>query len=96
MKAQSYPVSTTRVKIVSADNINRTIYLHCVGTGVVYIGGDDVTSANGMLTEKNAVPFEMFLPATEELYAITATGTEEVRVLTPNQDQICPITSVTK
>jgi hypothetical protein len=39
-----------------------------------------------MLTEKHAVPFEMFLPASEELYAITATGTQEVRVLTPSQD----------
>ena len=86
MKSQSYSVSTTRVKIVSADNINRTVYLHCIGTGAVYIGGNDVTAANGMLTEKNAVPFEMFLPLGEELYAITATGTEEVRVLTPSQD----------
>ena len=86
MKSQSYSISTTRVKIVSADNINRTIYLHCIGTGVLYIGGADVTAANGLLTEKNAVPFEMFLPASEELYAITATGTEEVRVLTPSQD----------
>lgn len=86
MKSQSYSISTTRVKIVSADNINRQIYIHAIGAGVVYIGGADVTSSNGMLTEKNAVPFEMFLPANEELYAITATGTEEVRVLTPSQD----------
>ena len=86
MKSRSYSVSTTRVKIVGADNINRTIYLHTLGSGVVYIGGDDVTAANGMLTEKNAVPFEFFLPASEELYAITASGTEEVRVLTPSQD----------
>jgi hypothetical protein len=86
MKSQAYSVSTTRVKIVASDNINRTVYLHAVGAGVVYIGGADVTSANGMLTEKNAVPLEMFLPANEELYAITATGTEEVRVLTPSQD----------
>jgi len=86
MKSQAYSVSTTRVKIVAADNNNRTIYLHCVGNGVVYIGDADVTASNGMLTQKNAVPFEMFLPASEELYAITASGTEEVRVLTPSQD----------
>ena len=66
--------------------MNRTIYLHAIGNGVVYIGGADVTSENGMLTEKSAVPFEMFLPLGEELYAITATGTEVVRVLTPSQD----------
>lgn len=86
MKSQAYSVSTTRVKIVASDNINRTIYLHCIGTGVVYVGGNDVTAVNGLLTEKNAVPFEIFLPASEELYAITASGTEEMRVLTPSQD----------
>jgi len=86
MKSRSYSVSTTRVKIVASDNINRTVYLHAIGAGVVYIGGADVTSTNGMLTEKHAVPFEMFLPASEELYAITASGTQEVRVLTPSQD----------
>lgn len=86
MNTSSYSVSTTRVKIVYADNINRTIYIHAIGAGVVYIGGADVTAANGMLTEKNAVPFEMFLPAGEDLYAITASGTEEVRVLTPSVD----------
>jgi hypothetical protein len=74
------------VKIVEADNINRTIYLHTLGAGTVYIGGVDVTSSNGMLTEKNAVPFEFFLPAGEDLWAVTASGTENVRVLTPSQD----------
>lgn len=86
MKSQAYSVSITRVKIVASDNINRTVYLHVIGAGTVYIGGADVTSTNGMLTEKNAVPFEMFLPANEELYAITASDTHEVRVLTPSQD----------
>lgn len=86
MKSQAYSVSTTRVKIVSSDNINRTIYLHAIGAGTVYIGGDDVTSSNGMLTEKNAVPFEFFLPAGEDLWAVTESGTENVRVLTPSQD----------
>ena len=66
--------------IIPADNINRTVYLHTLGAGTVYIGGDNVTAANGMLTEKNAVPFEIFLPLGESLYAITASGTENVRV----------------
>ena len=86
MKTISYSVSTTRVQIIPADNINRVCYLHAIGAGVVYVGGADVTSSNGMLTEKNAVPFELFLPAGETLYAITASGTEEVRVMTPNTD----------
>ncbi len=86
MNTASYSVSTTRVLIVAADNISRTCYLHVVGNGVVYVGGANVTSSNGMATEKHAVPFQFFLPAGETLYAITASGTEEVRVMTPSTD----------
>lgn len=86
MKTASFSVSTTRVQIITADNIYREVYLHTLGAGAVYIGGADVTSANGMLTEKNAIPFAINLPANESLWAITATGTEEVRIMTPNTD----------
>lgn len=86
MKSIGYTVGTTAVQIVAPDNINRQIYVHAIGTGVVYLGGSDVTAAHGMLTEKNAVPFAMNLPANEALWAITATGTEDIRVMTPNQD----------
>lgn len=86
MKTAAFSVSTTRVLIIPADNINRTVYIHAIGAGVVYVGGADVTAANGMLTEKNAVPFEIVLPSNEALYAITASGTEEVRVMTPSVD----------
>lgn len=86
MKSLSFAVSTTAIQIVAADNLNRQIYVHPIGNGVVYIGGSDVTAANGMLTEKGAVPFAMNLPSGESLWAITAMGTEDIRVLTPNQD----------
>lgn len=86
MNTYAYAVSTTRVKIIASDSINREVYLHTLGAGTVYIGGADVTSANGMLTEKNAVPFAMHLPANEELWAVTASGTENVRVMVPSVD----------
>ena len=86
MNTASYSVSTTRVLICPADNLTREIYIHAIGAGVVYIGGANVTAANGLLTEKNAVPFVMTLPANETLYAITASGTEEVRIMTPSTD----------
>jgi hypothetical protein len=86
MKSRSFSVSTTRVKIIAADNITRQVYLHAVGNGVVYVGGADVTADNGMLTEKHAVPFEMQLPSNQELWAITASGTQDMRVMTPDED----------
>ena len=87
MKSTAFTVTETKQIVVPADNINRTIYLHTLGNGTIYIGGSDVTTTNGFLTEKNAVPFQFFLPAGEELWAVTATATtEQLRVLTPSVD----------
>ena len=62
----------------------RTIYIHVIGAGTVYLGDATVTSDNGLLTEKNAVPLELILPAHEELWAVTDTGTESLRLLIPS------------
>ena len=62
----------------------RTIYIHVVGAGTVYLGDSTVTSANGFSTEKNAVPLEIVLPANEELWAVTASGTDSLRMLIPS------------
>jgi hypothetical protein len=86
MKTFAYTVGTTRVLIVPADDTHREIYIHAIGNDVVYVGGDDVTASNGLLTEKGAVPFAVTLPAKQPLYAITASGTQEVRVMTPDTD----------
>lgn len=83
MNSQAFTVGTTAVQLVTTSVNARQISLHVVGAGTVYIGGSDVTSANGMLTEKNAVPYTFTLPANNELWAITASGTEDVRVMTP-------------
>ena len=76
-------INTTAQKILSKSNSYRTVYIHVTGAGTVYLGGSDVTSTNGLLTEKNAVPLQLVIPAQEELWAVTATGTESLRILTP-------------
>ena len=76
-------INTTAQKILSKSNSYRTVYIHVTGAGTVYLGGSDVTSSNGLLTEKNAVPLQLVIPAQEELWAVTATGTESLRILTP-------------
>ena len=86
MNTSAHTVTTTRSLVIPADNITRTVYLHVTGAGTVYIGGADVTAANGMQTEKHAVPVQFILPAGETLYAITASGSEELRILTPSVD----------
>ena len=76
-------ITTTRARLFTKSNSFRTIYIHVVGAGTVYLGGADVTSANGLLTEKHAVPLEIVLPAEEELWAVTGMGTEELRLMYP-------------
>ena len=83
MNSQAFSITTTASKIVSASVNARQVSLHVIGAGTVYLGGSDVTSANGMLTEKNAVPFTFTLPANNELWAVAA-ATEEVRVMLPS------------
>lgn len=87
MNSKNYTITSTRSLVIAKDDVTRTVYLHVVGNGVVYIGGSDVTTSNGMLTEKHAVPFQFILPNNEELYAVTPNGvTEELRILTPSTD----------
>lgn len=83
MISSQHTVTTTASQVIAAAESWRTVYLHVVGNGVVYIGGSDVTSSNGMLTEKGAVPFQFILPANQSLYAVVASGTEDLRVLRP-------------
>ena len=86
MISNSFTITTTRQVVVPAAPSARTIYFHVLGNGIIYLGGSDVTSANGMNTEKGAVPFEFFLPPNETIYAVTSTDTETLRVLRPSKD----------
>ena len=74
-------MTTTAQIVVPAKNYNRGVYLHVTGNGIVYVGGSDVLSSSGFLTEKAAAPQPVFIPAGETMYAVTASGTEDLRVL---------------
>lgn len=75
-------VGTTAVKLLDASNSWRTVYLHVEGNGLVYLGGSNVTTANGLPTEKHTTPIEFYIPAEEELWAV-ATDTQDLRILKP-------------
>lgn len=83
MISSAITITTTAQKILAKSDSYRTIYIHVVGAGTVYLGDSTVTSTNGFLTEKNAVPLELEIPAQEELWAVTASGTESLRLLIP-------------
>lgn len=82
MISAAVSVGTTRVKLLDASNSWRTVYIHVVGNEPVYLGGSDVTTVNGLTTEKHTSPVELYIPAEEELWAI-ATTTVDVRILKP-------------
>ncbi len=82
MKSTSYTITTTRQKIISSGPSSAYVYVHVTGNDAVYVGGADVTSANGLETQKHTSPIQFFIPRGNELWAITATGSIDVRVMT--------------
>ena len=76
-----FTVTTTRVKIVAAAiNEPRTVTLRPSGNDV-FIGGDDVTDANGLTIPNNST-ISIPVPQGEELWAVVSTGSHSIAVLT--------------
>lgn len=87
MISQSYSLTDTRQIVVTADNQNKTIYVGIVGNNTAYLGGSDVTDANGLPTKKYESFHEIFVPIGQTLYAVMASGeTETLRILLPDGD----------
>jgi hypothetical protein len=80
MKSTEYTIGTTAVNIVATSNMNQRVYIHITGNGTVYLGGSDVTTTNGLATQKHTTPIEFVIPAGEQLWAISA-NTENLRIL---------------
>lgn len=84
MRSVTKAVTTTASKVIDAESVNRQVYIHVTGNGIVYLGNSGVTSTNGFMTEKNAIPFVFNVPANETVWAVVATGTEDLRILLPD------------
>lgn len=74
-------VGTTATLLVTADTDGCHVFVHNKTGTVAYLGGDDVTSSNGMGIDSGAGPVEITLPANAKLYGITNSGTVTVQVL---------------
>jgi hypothetical protein len=87
MKAYKVNVTDTAVVLVEADDINRPVWLYVNSNEVCYIGGADVTVAEGFPIAKHGAPLEGGLPPKTRLYAIAESGkTVDVRVIIPPID----------
>jgi hypothetical protein len=74
-------VTTTATVIVPATNFDQTANLHNLGGGAIYLGGSNVTTANGYKFD-NGDKLTVTVGDREALYAIAASGTHTVAVLT--------------
>jgi hypothetical protein len=81
VKSTKYTITTTPQAIAPIRNNYRAIYIHVIGNGIVYLGGQTVTIADGTTTEKGAVPLKIYIPAGETVYALVESATEDLRVL---------------
>jgi len=71
-------ISTTASSIVSIDNVTQFVTLHANGS--VYVGASDVTSNNGIHLQNNET-LQLTLLEGCDLWAVTASGTNTLRVL---------------
>jgi hypothetical protein len=84
MKSTSVTVTTSASLLVDADNQNRICYFHST-SGSTYLGGSTVTSSTGLHLPNNQT-ITITIPLGEKLYGVAASGTTDVRILTPDGD----------
>lgn len=84
MIGQQHTVTTTPTLIIDADSVNRTVVLHAIGNGVVYLGGVNVTSSTGFYLDKAAGAVVLQIPPAEKLYGVVASGSDVVSTLLPD------------
>jgi hypothetical protein len=87
MKAYSVSVTDEVTLLVAADDINRPVWLYVNSNETCFIGGADVTVAQGFPIVKHGAPLAGGLPPKTPLYAIAEAGkTVDVRVIIPPVD----------
>ena len=85
MKSVAVTVGTTPTLIVAADDLNRWVYIHNAGGAKIYAGNGSVTTTSGFHIG-NGESQELFVPAQQTLYAVVASSTNDIQVLTPDSD----------
>jgi hypothetical protein len=84
MIGEQHTVTTTPTLIIDADSVNRTVVLHAIGNGVVYLGGVNVTSSTGFYLDKAAGAVVLQIPPAEKLYGVVTTGSDIISTLLPD------------
>lgn len=80
MKSEQITIGLTPVRILNDLNTNRHIYFFDDSSHPVYLGGSDVTTSNGLKVPKNS-GFEIFIPANDELWAVSDNADQKISIL---------------
>lgn len=80
MKSAQITVGLTAVRILTANNVNRHVYVHDDSTHPIYLGGSDVTTSNGLKVNKQS-SIGLFIPADEELWAVSGNADQTISIL---------------
>ena len=87
MKAYKVTVTDQATLLVAADDIYRPVWLHNNTNEILYIGGSDVTVAEGFPIVKHGAPQAGGLGPKDTLYGIAESGKSiDVRVIIPPMD----------
>ncbi|CAB4142624.1 hypothetical protein UFOVP433_24 [uncultured Caudovirales phage] len=84
MIGQQHTVTTSPTLIIDTDSTNRTVVLHAIGNGVIYLGGATVTTSQGFYLDKAAGAVVLQIPPGEKLYGIVTSGTDVISTLLPD------------
>jgi hypothetical protein len=79
-KTAQVSVTTTKTLVVPELIGDQSVYLHS-SSGIIYIGGADLTTANGYRLD-NGDKLTIMVGDHEALYAITTSGTANLYVMT--------------
>jgi hypothetical protein len=74
-------LTSTAALIVQADSDGCAVIVHIPGNSSAYIGGSDVSTANGLFIDKNAGPQRLSLTAGDALYGVSSSGTVVITAL---------------
>ena len=78
-KSAVYTVTTTKAIVVPQEIGDQSVYLHSA-SGTLYLGGADLTAANGYRMD-NGDKLSLMVGDHQDLYAITSAGTSTLYVL---------------
>ena len=78
-KSAVFSVTTSATIVVPQEIGDQSVYLHS-GSGTLYLGGPDLTAANGYRMD-NGDKLSLMVGDHQDLYAVTSSGTATLYVL---------------